>query len=214
MKIKKWIGGLLVGLLVAGCGTESESTLKDDNALDEDANHVVAKHCEVFIDKVTYTKYGMNFLYAFLKVHLDRLDAPIKRIGFMGKKRFETTAPGTGEVTTYESDWSKVVEASSHLGSDHYFWVSFHVSGARYGFQMKGVYQGAFFVETQKGTYYWVNESLQSERNFTINQPMFKLLEEKLRDVSLWDLGGPYRHITKVPQASEIIPELNPQKCR
>ena len=157
--------------------------------------HYDAKHCEVFVDKVIgwgvdpVRPYGITF---YLKTLNERLDGKIKEVGLRSRC--------IGVCQNH--DWTNKI-SSPFIDSNDYWKLSVPL-GFKNLHSSQQKYEGAFFVLTEKGTYYWLKLRLaKGDSSFLI-------------DLRLYDSIGAYYPVQYDPvatQSSEQLGFLNPDNC-
>jgi hypothetical protein len=117
--------------------------------------HLDARHCEIFIDKIT--PYQGSHAYRasafYVKTLNSRLDGEIAEVGFWHSE----TDVRTGQV----SAWNKSV-LRSFMGAKDYFLMDLGFS-SDYGGR---TYTGNLYVKTDKGTTYWAKPFGSGSENF------------------------------------------------
>ncbi|MEK6772902.1 MAG: hypothetical protein AABY64_03085 [Bdellovibrionota bacterium] len=170
-----------------------------------------ANHCEIFVDKVaawsgTSGYAGLTFK---IKTLNSRLDGAIKSVGYYSIVRsnpqiaaFCKAHPpsnGNSNDCNYVDKWI-VRPAQAFFGQD-YFSIDF-VLYHQYDFVH--VFEGAFVVETVKGTRYWLNPA----KGGTF------FLDDNLRS-NLLKLGsGGYHRHAKDLNTATAFDYVNPLRCR
>lgn len=130
-----------------------------------------AKYCELFIDKVTVNpgKFDSRIVTIYLKTLNERLDGKIQEVGF---RHMVHVSNQRGHYSS--RSWSNM-KAVPFMNARNYFEISLPVS---HGFG-NSLYTGSFYVLTDKGTTYWVNQ--RDEGNFNFNEGTYKWIEGSLR---------------------------------
>jgi hypothetical protein len=170
-----------------------------------------ASHCEIFVDKASAwsSSYGYAGVTLKIKTLNDRLDGAIKQVGYRSIVRSTPEIDAFCKAHPASSGWSHDCAtvgvwtdrvAQPFFGPD-YFKIQFEL---KHMYTFEHVFEGAFFVETDKGTRYWLNPS--GGGDFFIDRNM-------RQDLLNRGSGGYY------PQGKELVtadvfPYLNPAGCR
>lgn len=169
---------LSAGILLAVACQKRNFTAGSDTASGTTGiQNIRANHCEAFIDKTAISEKidpttgggKTQSLFLFIKVNTERLDSPVRRVGYYGESTHDHRYGGT------RSDFRESDLVSQDNALD-YFRINLNlVKLYTYaGSNSKEVYRhsGAFFVQTEKGTRYWVNA--KEKDNFDFNMDFFK----------------------------------------
>lgn len=170
-----------------------------------ETNHYSARNCEIFVDKIGMTtgSHGSASVHVFIKTTNSHLDSRIVRVGA------RIRATHRSQSGTNVLDWTNDT-VPSFVGSSNYFEFSRSL-GSDFG---SSSYDTAFFVQTERGTFYWLNpqwqNSVVSNGNFRIDENFF----EEAKRVS--GIQYPYRGpITdSVGTLSYPFDVMNPQGCK
>ena len=195
----------------------SQVTLQGGSA----ANYA-ADNCEIFIDKIVpvftfhqlspYGSYSSLALRVYLKILPERLDAPIASVRFYGYDHYDARST-YGEMDLHFAP----AAANAFVGAaDYYQFDDVAPLGAWRA--------GAFYVETTRGTRYWLNSADHAFANFVFDTVLLTTIEEKVG----WfgqRTDPPDGYIRPEPEAipfqvdrlaktADAIPYLNPATCR
>lgn len=115
------------------------------------ASDIQANNCEIFIDALQLGKssHGSKNFRVYVKTLNNRLDAPIKKVGFAGH---------SVNSWQYGASQTNIDQELTLTGGDNYFILFLSVS-SDYG---HSDYSGAFYVTTEKGTTYWAHGSVDN----------------------------------------------------
>ena len=144
------------------------------------ASHEQTLNCEINIKEVkkgslnTSLGRGGGSVYRFgeqktsliLNVKDYLLDAKIKRVGFMYRYKdlFPYHAGEFANVNTLE-----FTKGTDTVENESTWSAQIVVSGVYYATPFNRTNSGAFFVETERNTYYWFNKAHIAYNNFTID---------------------------------------------
>lgn len=170
-----------------------------------------ANHCEIFVDKVaawssTYGYTGVTFKIKTLNA---RLDGAIKMVGYRSILRSTPKIvnfcinhpPANGNSNNCDSIGKWVDrQAFAYFGSD-YFKIDLELS---HDYTFEHVYEGAFFVETVKGTRYWLHPA----------QGVNFFVDENLRSSLLMRGSGGHFKQGKDLNTADVFEYVNPLRCR
>lgn len=171
--MKKILTAASLGLMLSACGqtVNSDSTTKESNdtqneemTLSAPTSGYTAEHCEVFVDKVKisgFGAYGNHDMVYFVKILPDRLDGEVAKVGAFVKEE------GTIHGQPHEKDWHE--KEAELVGGNDYYKVSFTGPNNL----VRVFVEGNFFVETTKGTRYWLNpvgdSTISKDGNFKLS---------------------------------------------
>lgn len=144
------------GLLVVACVPKANK--QDSSLVTSEAKNVVsgavmeknlfADKCQVFVDRVSingFGAYGNHSMIYNIKINHKDLDGKVTKVGAYVK------ADGTEYGRPYKKDWHEV-EAKLVGGNDYF---EYAVAGPN---NMVRIFtEGTFFVDTEKGTRYWLS---------------------------------------------------------
>jgi hypothetical protein len=187
---------------VTGCSSAAPESGGDTAALAAD---VRATNCEIFVDRAMAVtgSHALTQITFYLKTQNDRLDAPIDHVGFY-RRRVDPYCPSPGHEHNCDDSqaWSDE-RLRPFVGASDYFELSLLIGG---DYAAENTFEGAFYVQTTKGTKYWANA--EGGGNFLVDRATFNQL------VGL----RPSPAYASDPQAAVVIAEdfayLNPQRCR
>lgn len=119
-----------------------------------------ARHCEIFIPKVTKERgnFGAQMLVFHIKIRNDRLDDAVEEVGF----RYKGTVRSKRGNLVYdqwnvEKTWRNVIKLPvSHEDAEL-------------------AYEGSFYVKTKSDTYYWLNSA--DGKDFKLDKQTYLRLE-------------------------------------
>lgn len=139
--------------MIAAASSGIRKANASETHADETRTDYYAKHCEIFVDRIGisgFGSYGSHSMVYSVKILPERLDGRVKNVGIRVKKY------GTLMGEPYEGDWE---ETPGRLigGGDYY---QFYFSPGIHGTSL--TYEGAFFVETDKGTRFWLNPAWEN----------------------------------------------------
>lgn len=170
------------------------------------ATHVDANHCEIYVDRIgissDVTNYDSRWVHIYLKALPDRLNGDIKEIG----GRLQTTilhAYGR-TVKTWEN-----LKTYKVNGAKDFVEVPFRVSEHQYNipkYSSREIHEVAFYVRTDKDTYYWIKD--EAQKNFIINENTYM--------ESAYKLGfGDQNHPGYAPLENSHVAgdKFNPSRC-
>lgn len=183
-----------------------------------------ARHCEVFVDKIipfyvfhelsyngSYSSLDLRF---YVKLLLERLDAPVRSVRFYGYDHYEADLQHPDLDMHFAP-----MKATPWLGSpDYYEFINTNGSGS---FRV-----GAFYVETENGTRYWLNADDRSFGNFVLDDHFVKTAEslfgfygQKLDrpghpDGTIWPAPTYIPlDVANVPRTADRLNFANPDGC-
>jgi hypothetical protein len=198
MLIRSWLLLALLGVAAVGCSSDPRST--DGASTSALTSDIRATHCEIFVDRALPLtgSHALRKVHLYLKTLNDRLDGPIDKVGFY-RQRTDQRCIGRPDC---ESSWGED-RVEAFVGSSDYFEVDLFIGG---DYSPEYRYEGAFYVQTTKGTKYWANT--EEGGNFVIDGNMYRNLQG--------DRRGPYYQSN--PQVARVaadeFPYLNPDRCR
>lgn len=129
--------------------------------------HRTVQNCEVYVygvsSKESIFKDGSNNQFSGIKktisfdlgIEISKLDSKIKRVGFQGLREESVNS----HISSYPYDFS-----FSQIPEKNGIWTASVVVDIKAHGQENFKYNGAFFVETVNGTYYWLKTV--SQKNF------------------------------------------------
>lgn len=170
-----------------------------------------ANNCEVFVDKVAAWSgsHGYRGLTLKIKTLNDRLDGAIKMVAFHSMVHSSPkvldfcakhpAANGNSNGCPNVGKWISR-PAHPHFGSD-YFKIDLEL---KHDYNFEHVYEGVIFVETVKGTRYWLKTGHGG--NFFVDENMRS-------DLIRLGSGGYYRQ-GKDMSTADNFEYLNPSRCR
>lgn len=170
-----------------------------------------AKHCELFVDQVAAwnSTYGYSGMTLKIKTINERLDGAVKEVGFRSivrstpqiKDFCQRYNPDNGYANDcYQLDQWVDRPAREFFGPD-YFRIDLVL---KHDYTFEHVFEGAFYVKTDKGTRYWLNPA--GEQNFFVDRNMYQ---------NLLDLGsGGYYMRGREISTADKFKYLNPGGCR
>ena len=131
-------------------------------------NHIPANNCEIFLDKITpyWSSHSLRAANIFVKIRHDALDGRPVEVGFRNRQDGEDA---NGIIAR---DWTDLTLYQFVPSSSDYFQLNLPLR-SDFGY---AVYQGAFYVKTDKDTYYWAKNSAGTDFIFdtnTYNNVMF-----------------------------------------
>jgi hypothetical protein len=170
------------------------------------AENLPANRCQVYINGViaSPSSHGARGMVAIVKVNWLGNDEHIQRVGFYGKATSVDLGNSRGCGNSPENpDWQIIDgHTSSNLNYGEY---SFHfrvstgsIVSSCGGFLYS--WSGAFFVETNKNTY-WTNPNMNANEYFYFDSNGFELVTRK---------GG---WANRVSTAREDMRYYNPMRC-
>ncbi|MDZ4660562.1 MAG: hypothetical protein SGJ18_02965 [Pseudomonadota bacterium] len=170
-----------------------------------------ANHCEIYVDKAAAwsSSYGYAGVTFKIKTMPSRIDGAIKQVGFHSIVRstpkieaFCKAHPpsnGNSNDCDFVDKWMDR-PAQSFFGPD-YFRIDFELY---HMYTFDHIFEGVFYVETVKGTRYWLAPA--SGGNFFVDQ--------NLRS-NLLSLGsGGYFKQGKDLSTADVFDYVNPSHCR
>lgn len=171
-----------------------------------------SERCEVFVERAqTYRgSHHLTGVTLYLKTRNQDIEGKIVRVGFYAQQRNTFRGCSSDEETVRENcapvaGWT-VFPAVPFQGTAPDFWeLKLTVT---HNFTFPHQYEGAFFVETDKGLRYWANSPL-ANGNFFIDGLMAQNLETA--QGRGWIYGS--RFEDAIVTADEF-PYLNPAGCR
>jgi len=193
---------LALSALTQGCAVD-ETSDADFLAVEAGgkADDFHAGYCEVFIDRIVpvHGSHASTYLNVWVKTLNDRLDGEITKVAFYGH-HLDTGWCGDERCPEVWSAW-EVRELDSFVGASDYFEIPLFLSG---DYSPMVQWEGAFYVETDKGTRYWTNAA--DGGNFFLDRNMSDRLDQ---------MRGGYNYTPSPAYAipTSEFPYLNPDAC-
>ena len=167
------------------------------------AQDVLARNCEIFIDKayVTRSSHAYTTLHTFIKILPDHLDGPVARVGVVHSReeRRSDRAPDN-----FTNRWDTL---PSFAGSSDYFEFT-SVTGHDW---MSAREEASFFVETSRGTRYWLNQFEQPGLGFVFDGDLSSQVQVVSPIYPYVDVGARPK-TADYPSRLGLL--LNPRSCR
>jgi len=180
----------------------------------------------IFVDKVQYVggDHGTARLHVWVKTLNDRLDGRITHVGFRARLSIVGVTPPVQSSSSCDNfgDCAKVGQwvdypFQSFFGASDYFEndstpfpQDFYIEN---DFIHARSYEGAFYVETDKGTRYWANAPASSgDNNFHFDANMVQNVERIQGSQHNYGVYSP--DSTRAVATRESFPYLNPAGCR
>ncbi len=175
------------------------------------AADVPATNCELFIDKlqITMSSHSLTTLNVFIKIKEDLVDGAVTRVGVLHSRQENRTDRDT------DSFLDRIETLPAFVGSRDYFQFT-TVLGHDW---MSAQEYVVFFLDTNRGTRYWLNARNWSGAKF--------LFSDKTDDLLYRHPSGHYRsdavrfsswNVAEVQQTSDYPADLaevfNPRRCR
>jgi hypothetical protein len=198
--------------LLAGLENQAEGDSKADGVRD-----LRASHCEVFVDKAfteTRSRHGVHgsLIWFHAKILPWRLDGAPVRVSLFTR--------GVNLLTGEEFGWHE--QPFDRIAGDYYrlkLSISFD-GGPSSGRPPDDTrYEGAFFVETDRGTRYWANAQVDGP-NFFLDENLANDLI-RVHGNRLFGLEFPPEfgsegslRLDSFAVTADVMPYLNPQRCR
>lgn len=175
------------------------------------SRNVNATHCEAFVEKgaVVFGNGQRSELRFYIKIHPERLDGAVKYVGFHAYKHdvggiCNGPSPLTNPYCAKVGTWSDYKSRPLVHESKDYFDVRLETSDID-GDVFK--YEGAFFVQTDMGTRYWLHVNKRFE-NFYFDEDFIDLAVERF---CAFDQTGFDQAL--IPMSSAAGLGLNPWGC-
>jgi hypothetical protein len=164
---------------------------------------VLAKNCEIFIDKAitTQSSHAYTTVHFYLKVLPGHLDGAVTRVGVVHDRQESRRDRAPEE---FAGRWTNL---PSFMGSQDYF-VYQAVTGHDW---MSASEVASFFVETSEGTRYWLNSDQEPGQGFIVDSDLASSIAESVWVYPSADLG---RAPKTADLPSNLAQDLNPQRCR
>jgi hypothetical protein len=207
---------LSVGLLfTVGCQPRAFSSESGVASVESGIANIKATNCEIFIDKALMRETHPNgnslsqTLRLFVKINPSKLDGSVAKVAHYGRS-VHSHMYGADERA-----WS-AVELSRFVGSSDYFQMELELIQKDANYSNSYYYEGAFYVETDRGTRYWANAA--SGPDFRTNQGNWIFSMDNLKGGALTelpvltyepDVGG----VKKTRDNAGIGRFFNPQGC-
>jgi hypothetical protein len=163
---------------------------------------VPATHCEIWVDKIRVAKgsHGIIKVNPFLKIDASKLDGAVTNVAFY-ERHSQTGA------SAYDSEWSTVA-MRKFLGASNYFEIDNNNQGLVVVSDYSSTaYEGAFYVETDKGTRYWAKA--EGDKNFQFNHGNMTPFAD-----SCWNASN-CADMNAIKTTAELNrKDINPNLCR
>lgn len=136
-----------------------------------DSRHYEAENCEFYVEKIqlipgSYQSISANI---YLKVALPHLDGQIKSIGL---RALSQVKQGEREEVL---EWRNIqAELVTPYGLEDQWKVSLLLEAGG----MQSIHEGAFYLQTSAGTWYWLHPGHSGDKNFVIDSGIFVLDHE------------------------------------
>ena len=172
-----------------------------------------AGYCEMFVDKVAveHDSHSFRQYRLFLKVLNGRLDSAITRIGMRATAHQHNGSasciPGAAPTGFCDPAGTWTDLEAVKLAPD-YFELDLTIGVFDYARQVEGV----FFVETERGTTYWVHAG--DGGNFFLDDAGIGHVENALHGKGVSTPLFTYSDYTRLPTTADFYPYLNPARCR
>lgn len=184
-------------------GAASASTMGGPSLTD-----VPAGQCEIFVERVGVGcgSYRQADVYLYLKANLAALDGRPVRAGFMA-----TVYDVENQCAVWPHSYCSAVgtwqawEGTSFFGATDYWALKLPI----FPYDLK--WEGAFFVETDKGTRYWMNARTQP--NFIIDVATYSQVSARFTENTGVAPSCMHDWQETLLTATDFA-ELNPQRCQ
>lgn len=160
-----------------------------------DSRHFEATHCEFHIEKMRLQENSYQTLAAnlYIKVALPHLDGPVKEVGFRTQAHVKR---GQGDLLAEE--WRNLPAARVNPFGDNDQWRLTLLLKAG---NLSAIYEGAFYLLTERGTWYWLHPMNDGRDNFWVTTDTFTF-ENELALHELW------------VNDFERLRSFNPKRCQ
>ena len=168
-----------------------------DGAPTGSPRHLTARSCEIFLDKLSLFSgnFGARSAVLYVKTHNTQLDGAIAEVGY----RHICRNTSQTRTTTCATEWTDA-PMKPFLGNSPDFWeLDLPFADRNLG---NFEYNGAFYVRTDKNTWYWAHA--QNDSNFVLNMGTWNWLANLI--------NYPNAN-TAATQHGGVYYVLNPQRC-